>query len=215
MIFIEDQHIKLNGVVLPGVIKSMEIKSSARIDEQTVEGSAVKPKQATGYEDAKITLDMIVDDTETQTRYQRFAVLRSIFRAPGQAVPQPIPIVCEDAAAHGITKVLFKEITHKVESKRDALSVTVELWEYVPQTIKTTKASTSSTKKAVATSGGNALTKDYKSYLTTNRGKAAATSGGTKGKTASPVTKVTKSPAKDTAKTSTHLAKIRAQKKLR
>ena len=48
MIFVEDNTIKLNGVVLPGLVKSIEVKESAQIDEQEVEGSSAKPKQATG-----------------------------------------------------------------------------------------------------------------------------------------------------------------------
>ena len=37
MIFIEDERIKLNGVVLPGLIKSIEVTESAKVDEQEVE----------------------------------------------------------------------------------------------------------------------------------------------------------------------------------
>ena len=48
MIFIEDERIKLNGVVLPGLVKSIEVTETAKVDEQEVEGSATKPKQATG-----------------------------------------------------------------------------------------------------------------------------------------------------------------------
>ena len=101
MIFIEDERIKLDGVVLPGLVKSIEVTETAKVDEQEVEGSAARPKQATGYEDAKVTIELIIDDTEGQTKYERYALLREIFRKPGQSVPQPIPIVCEDAAAHG------------------------------------------------------------------------------------------------------------------
>ena len=61
MIFVEDNTIKLNGVVLPGLVKSIEVKESAQIDEQEVEGSSTKPKQATGYEDAKINIELVVD----------------------------------------------------------------------------------------------------------------------------------------------------------
>lgn len=98
MIFIEDERIKLNGVVLPGLVKSIEVTETAKVDEQEVEGSATKPKQATGYEDAKVNIELIIDDTEGQTKYERYAVLREIFRKPGQNVPQPIPIVSEDTA---------------------------------------------------------------------------------------------------------------------
>ena len=98
MIYVEDQLVKVNGVVLPGLVKSIEVKESAKIDEQEVEGSATKPKQATGYEDAKITVELILDDTPTRTKYQALETVRAIFRKPGQTVPQPIPIVSEDTA---------------------------------------------------------------------------------------------------------------------
>ena len=43
MIYIEDELIKLNGVVLPGLVKSIEVTETAKVDEQEVEGSATKP----------------------------------------------------------------------------------------------------------------------------------------------------------------------------
>lgn len=172
MIYIEDQSIKLNGVVLPGLIKSIEVTETAKIDEQEVEGSTTKPKQATGYEDAKIHIELILDDTRTQTKYQRLAVLRSVFRVPGQSVPRPIPVISEDMAAHGISKVLFKQISHKAENKKGQLPVTLELWEYVPQTIraKTASASAGRAGGAVASS----LSADYQSYASGVRGTSPA-----------------------------------------
>lgn len=170
MIFVEDQLVKVNGVVLPGLLKSIEVKESAAIDEQQVEGSAAKPKQATGYEDAKVNIELIIDDTPTQTMYQRLAVVREIFRKPGQSVPQPISIVSDDTAAHGIEKVLFKGITHKKENKKGQIPVTLEFWEYVPQTITTAKKSSSSS----GGSAGSSITSDYSAYLASDRGKSPA-----------------------------------------
>lgn len=177
MIYVEDQLVKVNGVVLPGLVKSIEVKESAKIDEQEVEGSATKPKQATGYEDAKITVELILDDTPTRTKYQALETVRAIFRKPGQTVPQPIPIVSEDTAKHGIDKVLFKGFSHKVEAKKEQITVSLEFWEYIPQTIKASKAS-SSGGKASGSSGGGAtssgLSEEYKSYLATDRGVSPA-----------------------------------------
>ena len=68
MIYVEDELIKLNGVVLPGLVKSIEVIETAKVDEQEVEGSATKPKQATGYEDAKVNIELIIDDTPSQTK---------------------------------------------------------------------------------------------------------------------------------------------------
>lgn len=176
MIYTEDQLVKVNGVVLPGLVKSIEVKESAKIDEQEVEGSATKPKQATGYEDAKVNIELILDDTPTATKYQRLETVRALFRTPGQSVPQPIPIVSEDTAKHGIDKVLFKGITHKSEVKKDQLTVSLEFWEYVPQTIQTTSSSSGSS--SGGSSGGKAanqqttLSSDYQKYLQANRGKS-------------------------------------------
>ena len=178
MIYTEDQLVKVNGVVLPGLVKSIEVKESAKIDEQEVEGSATKPKQATGYEDAKVNIELILDDTPTATKYQRLETVRALFRTPGQSVPPPIPIVSEDTAKHGIDKVLFKGITHKSEVKKDQLTVSLEFWEYVPQTIQTTSSSSGSS--SGGSSGGKTanqqttLSSDYQKYLQANRGKSPA-----------------------------------------
>lgn len=178
MIYTEDQLVKVNGVVLPGLVKSIEVKESAKIDEQEVEGSATKPKQATGYEDTKVNIELILDDTPTATKYQRLETVRALFRTPGQSVPQPIPIVSEDTAKHGIDKVLFKGITHKSEVKKDQLTVSLEFWEYVPQTIQTTSSSSGSS--SGGSSGGKTvnqqttLSSDYQKYLQANRGKSPA-----------------------------------------
>ena len=182
MIFIEDERIKLNGVVLPGLVKSIEVTETAKVDEQEVEGSATKPKQATGYEDAKVNIELIIDDTEGQTKYERYAVLREIFRKPGQNVPQPIPIVSEDTAAHGIEKVIFKKLTHKGENKKSQLVANLELWEYIPQTITATSSSGSSGSSGGSSGGGSSqaaaatsnLNQDYQQYLGTKRGKSPA-----------------------------------------
>lgn len=200
MIFIEDERVKLNGVVLPGLVKSIEVTETAKVDEQEVEGSAARPKQATGYEDAKVNIELIIDDTEAQTKYERYAVLREIFRTPGQNVPQPIPIVCEDAAAHGVEKVIFKKLTHKGENKKAQLTASLELWEYIPQTITATTASrfsggsSGSSSKTSASSGG--LSSGYQDYLSSDRGTAATSDSG-KAKTME--AKRDRSPAVDDA----------------
>ena len=121
--------------------------------------------------------DLIIDDTPSQTKYQRYATLRAIFRSPGQSVPQPIPIISEDTAAHGVEKVIFKKLSHKGENKRGQLTATLELWEYIPQTITAKSGSSSGSSSSSGKSGGGAasnLKADYKSYLSNDRGKSPA-----------------------------------------
>ena len=103
-------------------------------------------------------------------------------------MPQPIPIISEDTAAHGVEKVIFKKLSHKGENKRGQLTATLELWEYIPQTITAKSSSSSgsgksgsgksgSGKSGSGKSGGGAasnLKADYKSYLSNERGKSPA-----------------------------------------
>lgn len=185
MIHFEDERIKLGDTVLPGLVKSIEVTESARVDEQEVEGSAVKPKQATGYEDAKVVIELIIDDTETQGKYERYASLRRLFRQSGQSVPQPMTIVCEDTAAHGIDKVIFKQLSHRGENKKGQLTATLELWEYIPQTI-TTRKSSGSTKKSGDSqkTSSSGLTEQYEEYLEKDRGRSPAQDSPASGKPA-------------------------------
>jgi len=92
-------------------------------------------------------------------------------------VPQPIPIISEDTAVHGVEKVIFKKLSHKGENKRGQLTATLELWEYIPQTITAKSGSSSGSSSGSGKSGGGAasnLKADYKSYLSNERGKSPA-----------------------------------------
>lgn len=40
MIYFDDDSIKIGGVILPGIYKSMEVNHDAQVDEQEVEGSS-------------------------------------------------------------------------------------------------------------------------------------------------------------------------------
>lgn len=179
MVYQDDQTVKIDDVVLPGLVKSMEIKNDAQVDEQEVEGQSKKPKQATGYEDAKINIDLILEDTQdesgtvTMTRMQKLQQIQALFRQPGQVLPAVHQIVCEDTAVRGISQVILKNMTHKAENKKQQITASLELWEYNTLIISAGKsASSSGAKKDASASTGSMLNEDYKSYLKDDRGTA-------------------------------------------
>ena len=68
---------------------------------------------------------------------------------------------------------------HKRENKKDQLSVTLEFWEFIPQTIKTKKGgggskSSSASNKQASKQASEELSADYKNYLSKGRGKSPA-----------------------------------------
>lgn len=196
MIFTDDTALKVGGVPLPGLIKSLEIKTDTLVEEQEIEGSPIKPKQALGYEDSKIIVELIVDDGPTETRWEKLGRIHTIFRRPDQERPYRYTIVNEHTAAYGISEVVFKSLSSKDESKREYLSLTLEFWTF--NTMKITAAKAASTNAATSSSGskssGNTASKNldpaYQSYLKDGRGSAPS-------QPAKPKTQAT--PAKDDA----------------
>lgn len=175
-----DARAKFISVPLDRMVEDKEISSyETTVDESCYDTFLEDETMSViiRYEDAKVNIELIIDDTPSQTKYQRYATLRAIFRSPGQSVPQPIPIISEDTAAHGVEKVIFKKLSHKGENKRGQLTATLELWEYIPQTITAKSGSSSGSSSGSGKSGGGAasnLKADYKSYLSNERGKSPA-----------------------------------------
>lgn len=166
MIYIEDNCIKVGGTMLPGLFKSLEVTGSALVEEQEVEGSSVKPKQATGYEDTKVNIELVLYDTSNETALQKLARIHNIFQAPGQAVPQVLDIVEEQLAARGVSRVIFKGLTSKQDNKAQQITATLTFWEYIPVLITTAKGGAAGGSSGAA---GN-LSEDYSAYLP-SRGK--------------------------------------------
>ncbi|WP_300691035.1 hypothetical protein [uncultured Oscillibacter sp.] len=111
-------------------------------------------------------------------------------------------------------KVIFKRLTHKGENKKSQLIASLELWEYIPQTITATKSSggvqgsgnprSSSTSGAKAPSASNRLGDEYQEYLSSDRGTVSAADLKKRKRMES---KRNKSPAVDNAKADTVLGK--------
>lgn len=171
MIYIDESTIKVGGVILPGLFKSIEVKTDALVEEQTVEGKTEKPKQATGYEDAKVNMELILYDGPILSKIQKLQVIQNLFRKSGQTKPIVYEIVNEHTSARGVTKVIFKNLTTKEQNKNDELSVTIEFWQYVAMTITAKKTSSSSASKTATSKANAKLTSEYQNYLG-NRGAA-------------------------------------------
>jgi hypothetical protein len=175
MLIIDESTVKVGGVILPGIFKSFEIKGSAKVEEVDVKGRSTKPKQATGYSDAKLNLEIRLLDDDNKTALEKLKTIQALFKKSGQKKPTVHEIVSEHTSVRGITKVIFKDLTTKEKSDKSEMSVSLEFWEYIPITITATKSSSgnasSSSKKKTTSNAEINLNDDYKSYLP-SRGKA-------------------------------------------
>ncbi len=176
MIFVDDSTIKIGGTVLPGLCKSLEIKTDAKVEEQEVEGSSAKPKQAVGYEDAKITIELILADGPVLTKEEKLQQIQNLFRRAGQDKPSVHQIVNIHTSKRGVSRVIFKGLSTKETNKKDEITASMEFWEYVPMTITASKKT--SEKDTGNSSAAGGLTKTYTDYLQ-SRGTAPRMSGKT------------------------------------
>ena len=167
MVYEDDNEIMIDGIILPGLVKSLEVGTAAEIEEQEVEGSTAKPKQATGYEDGKVTLEILLMDSDDITKEAKLQCIQDLFRQKGQDIPAVHSIVNSHVAQRNISQVLFKNLTTKETNSKDQIIATIELWEYVPMTISIISA-----KSAGETNyASQQLNSDYQQYLS-SRGAA-------------------------------------------
>lgn len=167
MIFFDDDSIKIGGVILPGIYKSMEINHEAQIDEQEVEGSSRKPKQASGYDDAKIVIEISLMDSESATKEDKLLNIQNLFRSVNQDKPTVHELVSTHSSVRGINKVIIRNMTSKETNKKDEIVVSLELLQYDTMTITASKSSTGTN-----SSSQSNLSKEYKDYLSDDRGQA-------------------------------------------
>lgn len=218
MIFTDESTVKIDSIVLPGLFKSIEIKGDAIVDEQEIEGQSKKPKQATGYEDFKINLELILEDGPILTKMQKLEVIQQIFKTSGQERPSVHEIVNEHTAVRGIRQVIFKNLTHKAESKKSQLTVTLEFWEYTVMTITATEASQKTGASGAGKTGtGKSSSQSSKGQTAPASGSAANKNSGNlsesyqtylKDRGSAPAFKNT--PAQDTATGSGYLGAVKA-----
>lgn len=217
MIWIEDTQIKVGNIVLPGLLKSIEVSHEAEIDEQEVEGSSKKKKQATGYSDARINIELILEQGVCETAEYKLVKLQNLFKKAGQDKPIVYNIISGHLVSRGISKVLFKSLSSKEDNRKSCITATLEFIEYNAMTITAEKASTSQT---AAASNTNTAVKQTSAVSAAKKGVSVAVTIASRGSSyqrgAAPKLsedkKTAKSPAKDNSKNGRDMAKQVRQK---
>lgn len=123
MLLVQENIVKLGGVILSGQCKKISIDETATIENIEDDKGKTKATQPTGYEAAKISIDFILEDSTEMTQDEQITAMQRLFKAYGQTKANLLEIVNEDCAARGISKVYFKKLgTQNViaESRRTA-----------------------------------------------------------------------------------------------
>lgn len=133
--------VKLGDRVLPGVVQQIEIEGEVRVDAEKVPGQSGSAKQPQGYEDAKITIRLVLPTDEQGNCYAKAAELEKSFKkVDAQAKPFVYRIVNKHAAARGITHVVYQGLRTVEPSASDTITAEITLLEFKPVVVKTEKA---------------------------------------------------------------------------
>lgn len=179
MLYVQEKVVKLGGVYLGGQVTSVEVQEAGSVYVAQDEKGRYTKSQPVGYENGKVMIEILLEDTKTATTLEQLTEMQRLFKAYGQDKPNLMSIVNEDCAARGITKVYLKNLTSKKiisESKRIA---SLELW--APDIVgiqvkkKTTKKKTTTKKTTKTTKTTKSKSKSpAKDSRNTSAGKKAA-----------------------------------------
>lgn len=185
MLYVHEKVAKLGGVYLGGQVSSVEVQEAATINVAQDDKGAVKKTQPVGYDNAKVIIDIILEDGPEETALEQLTSIERLFKAPEQTKPKLFAIVNEDCAARGISQVYFKSFTSKKIISESKMIASLELWEPKTASITVVKEAGSA-----GTTGNNSNKSKGRSSATDKRNTS---SGSSKSKG--------KSPARDTRST--------------
>lgn len=196
MLYVQDKVLKLGGVYLGGQVTSVEVQEAGSVYVAQDEKGRYTKSQPVGYENAKVMVDILLEDTKTATTLEQLAEMQGLFKAYGQDKPNLMSIVNEDCAARGISSVYFKGFTSKKVISESKRIVSLELW--APDTAEIQVKKTTQTETATGTA---ATQKAAITDMTTTHKESMAGTAARKSSIRSIKTKL-KSPAGDSRDTS-------------
>lgn len=125
--------IRLGSSELPGVYTSLEIGQSVKLDKQDVPGQSGAKKQVTGYEDATVSITLLLYSDDEKTCFDKLRKVQALFRKTDRsAKPEVMRLLNEHTEARGIDKVLFVDFRSSDTNENDLIEATLEFEEYIP-----------------------------------------------------------------------------------
>lgn len=118
MLYVTDRMVQLSGIVLPGEVKKIEITQAATIDEVKNDNNVTLGYQPTGYELAKMSVEITLEPTPDETFEEQLETIQFLFRPVGQTEPKVLELVNSQAAAITLQRFILNRL--EVPKRRKA-----------------------------------------------------------------------------------------------
>ena len=148
MLLVQESTMKLGGVKLPGQVEKISVSETASIEDIQDDKGKTKANQPTSYEATKVSVKIILEDSEKMTIAQQITTYQRLFKPYGQTKAKLLKLVGEDFSTRGISKVYFKQLTHDNTISQSGKTATLEFVAPTIAGIKTKKKSSSGSNKS-------------------------------------------------------------------
>lgn len=129
--------VKLGDTILPGIYQSLEVSRAVRMDERRVPGRSGSSKQPLGYEDAEVTLELVLTNDHDSPARDKLRTITGLFQATDkQARPIVYTIAHPVLADWGIRQVVFRSLKSRDDNLYDLIYCSLKFVEHVPVTVK-------------------------------------------------------------------------------
>lgn len=129
--------IKLGDQLIQGIYQGMSISGEVMIKEEETPARSGKLKQALGWEDIQVTLNILLKNDEESTPHEKLKRIVALFRKTDKAAkPEVYKIVSRMTDAWGLDKVIIRDIKSDDASNSDTLKVTLNFEEWESPLVK-------------------------------------------------------------------------------
>ena len=129
-------------------VEKISVSETASIEDIQDDKGKTKANQPTGYEAAKVSVKIMLEDSEKMTIAQQITTYQRLFKPYGQTKAKLLKLVGEDFSTRGISKVYFKQLTHDNTISQSGKTATLEFVAPTIAGIKTKKKSSSGSNKS-------------------------------------------------------------------
>ena len=140
MLTIDGDKIKLDNVLLPGVVQSISVGGSILYEKQDTDTTSTKRKVMLGYEDKSISISLTLYpeslDGEKIDVYKELETLEKFFKENENAKPKVYNFIHPHARSRAISKVLFQRLESSEDVSKNTIDVSIEFIEFVPAQVE-------------------------------------------------------------------------------
>jgi len=130
----QDGQVKIGNPpeLLPGILSSISINGDLIIDNASVEGRSGSSKQVHGWNDAAVSISLILVGDTKISRFDSLATIVSLFKKDEDGTPVVYNLLHPMAKAWNIKQLLFSSLKTTEDKERNQIIASLDFQEHEP-----------------------------------------------------------------------------------